>query len=135
MKKSFKYTVTTVMSLVLLLGIVQNVRAAATWITFSTELPRLSADQIISGGEKQNNSNARVNTSYVGGDYLANMWIVDFLHYTKLTGTLTGMGDGSDRELTVDQKGVGKTVALMGENATWTTVMVELSGRWQIDTK
>lgn len=135
MKKSKKAIVSGLLSLGLLAGVGVNVSATTSSIPYSKVLPIFQNDLWLASGKKDNVSQSRVRSTYVGSTYKANMYIATAEQQpTKVSGTLLGMTDGSDRRLTVDSYGVGKTVALFGENATWTATTVEISGYFNPDT-
>ena len=135
MKKVIKNTTMALLTVSLLFGIGYSVHAAAIWATFSNELPRFTSQVTLSSQTKDNNSQSRINTTYVGSTYKANMWIEKgYFPGGKVSGTLSGMTDGSDQRLTVNQSEVGKRISLRAENAAWAAVNVEISGRWMPDT-
>lgn len=73
--------------------------------------------------------------SLVGGSYKANMWINTGQHGSKVSATATNVTDNDTRYLTVDQSAVGASVGLTAENATWTSVQVDIAGMFHPDTQ
>ncbi|WP_297991619.1 hypothetical protein [uncultured Anoxybacillus sp.] len=107
--------------------------SAASYVTYATTLPALSGDKTLATDNKANNSKSKVENSVVGQDYKANMWIQQ--GSTKVSATATNVTDNDTRYFTVDQSAVGKKVSLVGENATWTYVTVDISGKFYADTE
>ncbi|WP_461200504.1 hypothetical protein [Anoxybacillus sp. TBDG-1] len=122
-----------VTTLVILSLLAVGSASAASYVTYATTLPVLSGDKSLASANKTNNSKSKVENSVVGQDYKANMWIQN--GSTKVSAIATNVTDNDTRYFTVDQSAVGKKVSLMGENATWTYVTVDISGKFYADTE
>ncbi len=128
-----KKIATTVCALGLLVS-VGAASAGTSAITYANTLPFLSTNVNLATGTKDNNSNSKVENSTVGGNYTANMWIVD-AKGAKVSATSTSVTDNDTRFFTVDQSAVGNSVTLVAENSRSTVVRVDISGRFYPDTR
>ncbi|MET1248700.1 hypothetical protein ABWW58_07930 [Sporolactobacillus sp. STCC-11] len=134
MRKRFKFISMLTLALALTFGIGLGAVHAASWTTFSKELPMMKGNTVLSTKKKNNNSQAKIQISYIGSTYWANLWITRDSNGKTVSGTLKNINQSSKTySLTVDQSAVGHNVNLNAEAASWSIRNVEISGKWQED--
>lgn len=130
--KKMKSLVASVSIAALLLGAVPAF-AGSSWVTFSTNLPRVQGWTELADDTNNNNSKAQAEISSIGSDYKVNLNV--YQGNTKVSSSYNGATAGTTANFTLDSKSQGKTVTLKGQTGSWSVVRVEVSGQFRADTK